>query len=148
MSVDIAADLYQQTILTHARHPLHRGRLDPADALARGENPLCGDDCEITLRYGNDGKIADIAFEGRGCAITLASADLMAALARGRAKPELEELAEKFETLARTGEPQPGLDTLSPFRGLADYPSRVKCATLPWAALLAALEGKTEATSE
>lgn len=141
-------DLYQEIILRHARAPLHQGRLDPADARARGENPLCGDSCDITLRLGPGRRIAKLAWEGRGCALMLASADLMAEAARDRAPDEIRDLAVFFETLVATGEANPALGDLQAFGGLAEYPARRKCATLPWAALHAALAGDQEATSE
>ncbi len=145
---DDVRDLYQDTILRHARAPQHQGRLDAADARAHGDNPLCGDTCEISLRYTPERRVGDVAWDGRGCAISLASADLMAEAARHRSIPEIRELANRFTALVRTGHPQPDLGELQAFAGLAEYPARIKCATLAWAALLAALEGTSEASSE
>ena len=144
-------DLYQDIILRHSRAPAHMRRLDPFDAAAQGDNPMCGDRCEVRLRFGAGGDLADVAFECRGCAISLASADLMAATLRGRSPDEARALAQDFAYLVRHGATEssdPAMETLRPLAGVSDYPSRIKCATLPWAALIAALNGATEATSE
>ncbi len=140
--------LYQDVILDRGRNPRHMHRLDPFDARAQGENPMCGDQVEVRLGFAPDGRIADAAFEGRGCAISLASADLMAEVVRGRTRAELRALAAAFSTLAKTGDTPSAdgaLDTLRPLSGVSEYPSRVKCATLPWAALVAALNVGQEA---
>lgn len=148
---DDVRDLYQDIILRHSREPRHMRRLDTFDAAAKGDNPMCGDRCEIRARLSPDGTIEEIGFEGRGCAISLASADLMAEAVRGRAPAEIRVLASEFQHLVRTGAApgdNPAIDPLKPLSGVSEYPSRIKCATLPWAALLAALDGATEATSE
>ena len=135
--------LYQDIILERGRNPRHMHRLDPFDARAQGENPMCGDQVEVRLSFAPDDSVADIAFEGRGCAISLASADLMAEVVRGRSKADLHALAAAFGALAKTGDTQSAdaaLDMLRPLAGVSEYPSRVKCATLPWAALIAALD--------
>ena len=146
---DELRDLYQQTILDRGRQPRHGARLATFDAMAEGDNPMCGDRCRVFVRRGPDATVDAVGFEARGCAISIASADLMAEAATGRAPAELRRLATGFEALARTGETADAtLDTLRPLSGVHEYPSRVKCATLPWRALLAALDGATEATSE
>jgi nitrogen fixation NifU-like protein len=151
MNFDDVRDLYQDVILRHGRNPLHMGRLEKFDASSFGDNPMCGDRCEVFLRYGTDGQVEKIGFEARGCAISMASADLMAESATQRTPDEIRALASDFFNLVRTGE-TPSQDRaiarLRPLSGVAEYPSRVKCATLPWAALLAAMNGDTEATSE
>jgi len=137
-------DLYQDIILHRSRNPAHQHRMDPFDASAEGNNPLCGDKVELRLRYAPDGSVAAAAFEARGCAISVASADLMAETISGRTPDALRQLAAEFETLARTGHstsPDPALQTLAPLSGVSEYRSRVKCATLPWTALIAALDG-------
>ncbi len=147
MSFDDVRDLYQEIVLDRARHPRHMHRMEPFDARACGDNPLCGDQVELRLRYGADGSVAEAAFEARGCAISLASADLMAELVRGRQAAELRALASAFHDLAKTGVAGPqasALQTLMPLAGVSEYPSRVKCATLPWAALVAALDAGGE----
>jgi nitrogen fixation NifU-like protein len=148
---DDVRDLYQDIILRHSRQPLHMRRLENFDAKALGDNPMCGDRCEVRLRLEPDGSIADIAYEARGCAISLASADLMAEATVGRTQAQVRALAEDFFGLVRTGATEsgdPALEQLRPLSGVAEYPSRIKCATLPWAAALAALDGAGEATSE
>jgi nitrogen fixation protein NifU and related proteins len=148
---DDVRDLYQDIILRHSRQPLHMRRLENFDAKAVGDNPMCGDRCEVRLRLEPEGTVADIGYEARGCAISLASADLMAETAAGLNKAQLRALAEDFFALVRTGTTEsddPALEQLKPLSGVAEYPSRIKCATLPWTAALAALDGVQEATSE
>jgi nitrogen fixation NifU-like protein len=148
---DDVRDLYQDVILRHGRNPVHMRRLDPYDARAAGDNPMCGDQCEVRIRFNETGALHEIAFEARGCAISMASADLMAEAIRGRTPESARALAEDFKTLVRTGQTgstDTAIDSLRPLSGVAEYPSRIKCATLPWAALVAALDGVQEATSE
>jgi nitrogen fixation NifU-like protein len=145
---DELRDLYQQTILDRGRAPRHGSRLAVFDATAAGDNPMCGDRCRVYVR--RDGEtVAEIGFEARGCAISIASADLMAETAAGRGQAEARRLSAGFEAMLRAGaSDDPTLEPLRPLSGVHDYPSRIKCATLPWRALLAALDGVTEATSE
>jgi nitrogen fixation NifU-like protein len=148
---DDVRDLYQDTILRHARTPLHRGALTPFDAEAAGDNPMCGDRCTVRVRFGVSGALARVAFEGRGCAISMASADLMAEVVQGLDEAAARALAADFRVLAKTGDVarnDSAIAALRPLSGVAEYPSRVKCATLPWAALIAALDGAKEASSE
>lgn len=151
MSGDLA-DLYQEVILEHSRKPRHGKRLACFDASAKGNNPICGDRVQVFVKRAPDGAIADIGFEARGCAISVASADMMADVVRGMTAAEVKEIATRFRDLARTGHAaSPGdeaLEALQPLAGVHSYPSRVKCATLAWHALLAALDGKQEAGSE
>jgi nitrogen fixation NifU-like protein len=152
---DDLQDLYQDVILDHGRHPRHAHRLDTFDAHAKGDNPMCGDRIELWVKLGADSNIEDIGFEARGCAISIASADLMADAVRHLDREDAVALFEAFRTMARTGEP-PALQApladvlqrLQPLAGVHEYPSRVKCATLGWHALMAALDGGKEATSE
>lgn len=147
MSDDVR-DLYQETILRHARTPLHRVAVDPFDAEAAGDNPLCGDRCQVRIRFGAAGELAEIGWQGRGCAISMASADLMAEAATGQTPDQARALAADFATLVRGGTPARALENLQALAGVSEYPSRIKCALLPWAALTAALSGEKEATSE
>jgi nitrogen fixation NifU-like protein len=147
-------DLYQEVILDHGRHPRNFRRLDGA-LHARGDNPMCGDRVEVWLRLGAGGRIEDAAFQGRGCAISMASASLMTEVLRGKTRDEAQRLAQAFRTLARTGAcPACGgvhaedIERLQPLAGVAEYPSRVKCATLAWHAMEAALRGEGSATTE
>ncbi|CAH2600018.1 Iron-sulfur cluster assembly scaffold protein IscU [Rhodovastum atsumiense] len=144
-------DLYQEVILEHGRHPRHAGRPETFDATARGDNPMCGDRVQVFLRYGPDGSIARTSFEARGCAISVASADLMAETVQGRAPAEARTLVSRFTEMARTGQCpdcDATMERLRPLAGVHEYPSRVKCATLPWHALMAALDGGGQASSE
>ena len=139
-------DLYHDIILTRSRAPRHQHALQPRHAHAAGNNPLCGDQVEVSLAYAPDGTVAQAAFEARGCAISVASADLMSETIHGRTPAEIRTLAADFETLARTGQApssDPALLSLRPLSGVSEYRSRVKCAVLPWTALLAALDGKS-----
>ena len=148
---DALRDLYQEVILEHGRRPRHMRRLEPADAVAQGDNPMCGDRVEVRLRYGAGGTVAEAAFEARGCAISVASADLMAETVTGQGPEDIRALAARFDAMVRTGacpDCTDRLGTLRPLAGVHDYPSRIKCATLPWNALLSALAGGKEATSE
>jgi nitrogen fixation NifU-like protein len=153
-SFDDLRDLYQEVILDHGRKPRHATRLDTFDATAKGDNPMCGDRVQVWVKLGAD-TIDRVGFEARGCAISVASADLMAETVQGRDRADTKALFEAFRTMARTGtcpdcaaklaEP---MERLAPLSGVHEYPSRVKCATLPWHALVAALDGSKEASSE
>jgi nitrogen fixation NifU-like protein len=144
-------DLYQEIILRHGRHPRHAGKPDRYDVMSRGDNPMCGDRIELFLSYGPDGRIAGSHFDARGCAISIASADLMAEAVAGLAPDEARRLFSRFGDMTRTGACPAGdatMEHLRPLVGVHEYPSRVKCATLPWHALMAALDGRGQATSE
>ena len=146
-----AGDLYQDIILAHSRAPTHMRRLEIFDTSAKGDNPMCGDRCEVRVRFGENGSLDQVAFEARGCAISLASADLMATAVENRQPQEARRLAAEFAKLVRHGQTEstdPAINTLRPLSGVAEYPSRIKCATLPWAALIAALDGVGETSSE
>jgi nitrogen fixation protein NifU and related proteins len=152
---DDLRDLYQEVILDHGRRPRHAGRMTAYDATAKGDNPLCGDRVQVFVKYAPDGTIAETSFDARGCAISVASADLMAEVVTGRSKTDTAALFAAFRELARTGgcphcdaAMEPALERLAPLAGVHEYPSRVKCATLAWHALSAALQGRGEATSE
>mgnify|MGYP001585992979 CR=1 FL=1 len=137
-------DLYQQVILDHYKRPRNFRRLDEANRKAEGHNPLCGD--EITLYLHLDGDlIKDISFEGAGCAISKASASMMTAALKGRTRGEAETLFEMFHEMVtghRDGTADPaGLGKLEVFCGVSEFPVRVKCASLAWHTLRAALEG-------
>lgn len=153
-SFDDLRDLYQEVILDHGRKPRHAQRLDDFDSTAKGDNPMCGDRVQVWVKFSGD-TLGRIGFEARGCAISVASADLMAETVQGRGKADTRALFEAFRDMARTGtcpHCAPGLaeplERLAPLSGVHEYPSRVKCATLPWHALIAALDGTKEASSE
>ena len=152
---DDLRDLYQDVILQHGRKPAHMHRLEKFDATAKGDNPMCGDRVQVWVAYAPDGAIAETGFEARGCAISIASADLMVESVAGLRAYAVRGLFAGFERMARSGtcpdcEPslEPAMERLKPLSGVHEYPSRVKCATLPWHALVAALDGEKEASSE
>ena len=148
---DDLRDLYQETILDRGRRPRHGQKLTEFDATAKGDNPMCGDRVQVWLKFAPDHTIADTGFEARGCAISVASADLMAETVQGRSKADTTALFATFREMARTGvcpACDAAMERLAPLSGVHEYPSRVKCATLPWHALMAALDGTKEASSE
>ncbi|MYA08218.1 MAG: SUF system NifU family Fe-S cluster assembly protein [Holophagales bacterium] len=136
-------DLYQQVILDHYRAPRNFGSLEPMSACAEGYNPLCGDQVKVYLR--TDGEVVDaVTFEGVGCAISTASASLMTEAVRGLERPQAEALIASFlKLMTGDGNGAAGVDLgkLEVLSGVKDYPVRIKCATLAWHALRAALEG-------
>jgi nitrogen fixation protein NifU and related proteins len=134
-------ELYRDVILDHNRSPRNFGRLDPADAQAAGHNPLCGDKLNLTLRLQGD-RVADLRFDGQGCAISTASASLMTEAVKGRSRDEIARLFQQVHTLltAPGGEPSSQLGKLMALAGVAEFPARVKCASLCWHTLNAALE--------
>jgi nitrogen fixation protein NifU and related proteins len=147
MSIDLR-DLYQDTILDHSRHPRNFGRLEPCDHRADGNNPLCGDRVTVFMRI-EGGRIADLSFEARGCAISLASASMMTELVKGRTVAEAQAIFERFrEIVTRKGpvdaDELDRLDGLAALVGVRQFPMRVKCATLPWHTMVAAVEGSQE----
>jgi nitrogen fixation NifU-like protein len=132
-------ELYREVILDHNRHPRNFGRLDPADALANGHNPLCGDKLTVTLRMDGDA-ISDLKFDGNGCAISVASASMMSEAVKGRPRVEVDALFDRVHALlTQTGAPSDGLGKLAALSGVREFPARVKCASLCWHTLNAAL---------
>ncbi|GAC1347716.1 MAG: SUF system NifU family Fe-S cluster assembly protein [Acetobacteraceae bacterium] len=147
---DDVRDLYSAEIRRHGRTPLHASRPSEFDASARGDNPMCGDRVEVFIRRDGD-TISAIGFEARGCEISIASADLMCEAVDGQLAGRVRRFADEVETMARTGRCEAceaALERVRPLSAVHEYPSRVKCVTLPWRALLAALDGGKEATSE
>ena len=142
-------ELYQQLIIDHGRHPRNFGCLDDANLTKEGYNPLCGDRLTLYVLEEN-GVIKDIKFDGEGCAISMASASLMSGSIKGRSILEINSFFEEFHKLV-TGEGKPSLDSdlgkLAVLGGVAEYPSRVKCATLCWHTLIAALQDNDEVVS-
>ena len=129
-------ELYQEVILDHSRHPRHHGVLEDASHKAEGYNPLCGDRVTVYLRLDQDGRVDDIKFEGKGCAISQASASMMTQLLKGRSQADAERLMAGFLHLVK-GEEASGLseddrETLDVMSGISEFPMRVKCATLAW----------------
>jgi nitrogen fixation NifU-like protein len=127
-------DLYREVILDHNKRPRNFGRLDPHDAEAKGHNPLCGDQLTITLsRKGN--LIDEVRFEGNGCAISMASASMMTEAVKGKDRTVAADLA----LLTQDGTSSEGLGKLAALSGVREFPARVKCASLCWHTLNAAL---------
>ena len=142
-------ELYQDTILDHSKKPRNFREIPGATAKAVGHNPLCGDRVTVYLRL-DDGNIADIAFIGQGCAISKASASLMTDAVKGKSKSEATRLFERFRKMVtgRPGDPiDASLGKLAVLSGVCEFPVRVKCASLPWHTLEAALEAKQETVS-
>jgi nitrogen fixation protein NifU and related proteins len=132
-------ELYREVILDHNKHPRNFGRLDPHDAQAMGHNPLCGDQLTITLRRDGD-RIADLRFEGNGCAISMASASMMTEAVKGRDRAAAADLAARIHALlTQEGAGSEGLGKLAALSGVREFPARVKCASLCWHTLNAAL---------
>jgi nitrogen fixation protein NifU and related proteins len=142
-------DLYQEVILEHSKAPRNFHAIADSNQKAEGFNPLCGD--HFTVYVSVDGEsIQDIGFQGSGCAISKASASMMTQAVKGKSKAEAKELFETFHKLVTTGEANGGRDDLGKlavFSGVSEFPVRVKCATLAWHTLQAALEGKQEKIS-
>jgi nitrogen fixation NifU-like protein len=134
--------LYQDLILDHNRKPRNFRVMENANRRAEGNNPLCGDRLTVWLLVDDD-KIEDVSFEGSGCAISRASASLMTAAVKGKTRSEAEALFAKFHRLVTGSLPASEADALGKlvaFKGVSDYPIRIKCASLCWHALKAALE--------
>ena len=147
MSAELS-DLYQQVILDHNKRPRNRGKLPTANRSAHGDNPTCGDQCSVYLRLEGE-RIADISFDGSGCAISQASASLMTTQLKGKTAAEAEKLYEEFHHIVTTGEAPEEINDIAAFAGVHAFPARIKCATLGWHAALNALKnGPSEATTE
>jgi nitrogen fixation protein NifU and related proteins len=134
-------ELYRDVILDHNKRPRNFGRLDPADARAEGYNPLCGDRLTVTVKMSGD-RLSDVRFEGNGCAISVASASLMSEAVKGHTRAEIGQLFERVHaTLTKHDEPPAAdLGKLAALSGVREFPVRVKCASLCWHTLNAALE--------
>ena len=145
-------DLYQEVILDHNKNPRNFGQIEAADHCARGDNPLCGDRLTLYLRMDGD-RIAEVRFEGQGCAISTASASILTEVVLGKSLDEVEALFESFHDLL-TGDPSvvaevgPELGKLAVFAGVREFPVRVKCATLAWHTLKAAISDVGKVTTE
>ena len=144
-------DLYQELILDHNRSPRNYRRIEGASCQAAGHNPLCGDRVIVYLTL-NDEFVEDISFEGSGCAISTAAASLMTQAVKGKRVEEAEALFEKFHNLVLDDadydeEKGPALGKLLALAGVKQFPARVKCATLVWHTLKAALDGAEESVT-
>jgi nitrogen fixation NifU-like protein len=139
-------DLYQEIILDHYKKPRNAGRLEQPTCSAHGDNPLCGDKLSLTVKLNGDA-LEDIRWQGAGCAISTASASLMSDAVKGKSKAEIAALFEKFHAMVTGKGPSDGLDKLEVFSGVSEFPVRVKCASLAWHTLKAALEGQRDPVS-
>jgi nitrogen fixation protein NifU and related proteins len=138
-------ELYREVILDHNRHPRNFGKLENADRVIHGVNPLCGDKMTLYLKLEND-RITDLQFEGTGCAISVASSSLMTERVKGMSRNEALELFHTVHDMLTGNDSAPleELDKLAALAGVRDFPSRVKCASLAWHALDAALESSAD----
>jgi nitrogen fixation NifU-like protein len=134
-------ELYQEVILDHGRRPRNFGELPEANRHAEGYNPLCGDTARVFLNL--DGEVVkDARFQGKGCSISTASASMMTEAVKGKTRAEIEALFTRFHGLVTgTAQSVPELGKLTVFAGVSEFPVRVKCASLPWHTLKAALDG-------
>ena len=144
-------DLYQEIILDHGKNPRNLGKFDNYNKDAKGNNPLCGDNVHVYLKLNENKKVEDIAFEGHGCAISMASASIMTDMVRGKEEKEVKEIVTDFlgmikekdslETNILKDDEKTKLMSLS---GVKQYPMRVKCATLSWHTLTSALDNSDQ----
>ena len=150
MSTELS-DLYQQVILDHNKKPRNFKRLETANRIAEGHNPLCGDQLTVYMELDED-VVKDVSFEGSGCAISKAAASMMTQSVKGKSRAEAERLFQEFHRMVK-GEldqetEENSLGRLKIFAGVRDYPARVKCASLSWHTMHAALENKEMASTE
>lgn len=145
------SELYQQVILDHNKKPRNFRKIEGANRTAEGYNPLCGDQLTVYMHL-EDGVVKDISFEGSGCAISKAAASMMTQSVKGKTKEEAETLFDEFHRMV-TGEldeeATPNhLGRLTIFAGVREFPARVKCASLSWHTMRAALEGEETVSTE
>ncbi len=153
--MDDLRELYQEVILDHGKSPRNFRDVENATCHAHGSNPLCGDQLVVYLRIDDDGVIDDVSFVGKGCAISVASASMMTELVKGKSIEETKALFRRFHKMCTGEEDGEGaefleddLEKLNVLSGVRAFPVRVKCATLAWHTLNAALDGDGEASSE
>jgi nitrogen fixation protein NifU and related proteins len=142
-------ELYQEVILDHSRRPRNFGELPDAAVLVHGDNPACGDEIHLAVKFNGGGGLEDIKFTGRGCAISQASASLMTMKLKGKSRAEVMDMLQAFHELVTndTSEAPQSLGDLRVMKGVRNFPQRVKCAMLPWRAVEQAFEqGAGEAT--
>lgn len=138
-------ELYQEVILDHSRKPRNFGELPDAAVRVHGDNPACGDEIHLAVRFGDNGSLEDIKFTGRGCAISQASASLMTMKLKGKTRHETTSLLHQFHELVTAGSSgdRKSLGDLTVMSGVRKFPQRVKCAMLAWRALEQALQQKS-----
>ncbi len=140
------SELYQEVILDHYKNPRNFGTLADADRAAHGDNPLCGDRLALWVKTNGD-RVEDLRFQGSGCAISTASASLMTDAVKGKSRADVEVMFARFRKLVTEGGDGIELGKLGVFSGVSEFPVRVKCATLAWHTLHAALEGRKDTVS-
>mgnify|MGYP000884366677 CR=1 FL=1 len=157
MSDDDLRDLYQEVILDHGKNPRNFRHPDDANRHALGNNPMCGDRLSIFLTVDDSSVIQDVAFEGAGCAISVASASMMTQILKGKTKEQADKLFENFHAMcteddhdlvASDGVDPDDIDRLQALSGVKEFPIRVKCATLAWHTMQAAMDGEHEISTE
>jgi nitrogen fixation protein NifU and related proteins len=134
-------ELYQEVILDHSRRPRNFGELPDASVKVHGDNPSCGDEIHLAIKFDDNGGLQDIKFTGHGCAISQASASLMTMKLKGKKRAEVEDILRAFHDLVTTenNNVAKNLGDLRVMRGVRKFPQRVKCAMLPWRAVEQAL---------
>ena len=157
MSDDLR-ELYQEVILDHGKNPRNLRQPEETTHRAHGHNPLCGDQLDVFLNLGEGGLINDVSFEGRGCAISVASASLMTEVLRGKTEAQAKALFDNFHEMCAGDEDgdanvpdlemEDDVDRLQVLAGVRQFPMRVKCATLAWHTMKAAMEGRREVNTE
>jgi nitrogen fixation NifU-like protein len=156
MMLEDLRELYQEVILDHGRKPRNFRRIENADRTAHGNNPICGDALVLYLALDGSGRIRDLAFQGKGCAISMASASMMTEIVKGLTKADAERLFRRFHDMCtKDAAPAAGgdgdaeaVERLKALAGVREFPIRVKCATLAWHTLQAALSGETATSTE
>ncbi len=154
---DELRDLYQEVILDHGKSPRNFRRLEDATCLAHGNNPVCGDTLVIYLTLNGNEDIQDVAFQGQGCAISVASASMMTEILKGKTVTEAKRLFEGFHYMCTKDDfdisqlsdcDEDALERLVMLSGVKEFPIRVKCATLAWHTMQAAVSGEEETSTE
>ena len=155
---DDLRELYQDVILDHGKNPRNLRQPEETTHRAHGHNPLCGDQLDVFLNLGEGGLINDVSFEGRGCAISVASASLMTEVLRGKTEAQAKALFDNFHEMCAGDEDgdsnvpdlemEDDVDRLQVLAGVRQFPMRVKCATLAWHTMKAAMEGRREVNTE
>lgn len=153
--MDELRELYQEIILDHGKRPRNHRDLPDHNRHAHGDNPMCGDKIDVFLKVGDDDRIEDVTFLGRGCAISQASASLMTEILKGKTVEDARRLFEAFHDMCTHDEPGPpadvdaeAMDRLMVLAGVKQFPMRVKCATLAWHTMTAAMKGEKRASTE
>jgi nitrogen fixation NifU-like protein len=153
--LDELRELYQEVILDHGKQPRNFRRPDHPTNEAAGRNPLCGDQLVVYLDIDEDGTIKDVSFLGKGCAISMASASMMTEIVKGKTVDEAKALFDRFHHMCTDDDAKDmaadgdeAIEKLQVLSGVRQFPVRVKCATLPWHTLTAAIEGKEEISTE